>query len=237
MNAAAGRRGSTGEPPRGGRLGGIEEPATLITDWLLAACAGTWAVWLTSNATTRGASGVPTLIWGIAFAATAVGAFAGGVVHGFQRRMGVRWTRALWRATLHLVALANAAFLAATVLAFADSTVRAIGLGVTGFKLVVVSGLLARDPRFAVVLADSLVTLAAAFALQGAAWWSHGAASVPWVFGGLGLSVVAAAIQALRLAPHEHFNHNDLYHVVQVGALWLLYRGGLLFVRDRIPTP
>jgi hypothetical protein len=230
MNAAAGRRGSAGEPPRGGRLGGIEEPATLITDWVLAACAGMWAAWLMSNAATRGAPGVPTLVWGVAFAATAVGAFAGGVVHGFQRRMGVRWARPLWRATLHLVALASAAFLAATVLVFPDSTVRAVGLGAAGLKLIAVSWLLARAPRFAVVLADSLVTLAAALALQGAAWWSHGAASAPWVFGGLGLSVVAGAIQAFRLAPHEHFNHNDLYHVVQIGALWLLYRGGLLLV-------
>jgi hypothetical protein len=42
---------------------------------------------------------------------------------------------------------------------------------------------------------------------------------------------VAALIQVLRIAPHPQFNHNDLFHVVQTGALYLLYRGGLL-MRD-----
>jgi len=39
----------------------------------------------------------------------------------------------------------------------------------------------------------------------------------------------AALVQAFRLAPHPQFNHNDLFHVVQMGALYLLYRGGMLF--------
>ena len=230
MNAQTGEGGTERQPEPGGRFGGIEEPATLVTDWVLAACAATWAAWLVSDGAGRGASGVPTLVWGVAFAAAAVAAFVGGVVHGFQRRMGERRARPLWRATLHFAALANAALLAATVLVFPSPAVRAVGLGAVSLKLLVASAFLARDPRFPIVLVDTGVTLAAALALQGTAWWTDGARSAPWVVAGLGLSMVAGAVQALRLAPHERFNHNDLYHVVQVGALWLLYRGGLLLV-------
>jgi hypothetical protein len=45
------------------------------------------------------------------------------------------------------------------------------------------------------------------------------------------VAAVAGAIQWARLAPHVHFNHNDLFHVVQMASLYLLYRGGLL-LRD-----
>jgi hypothetical protein len=47
----------------------------------------------------------------------------------------------------------------------------------------------------------------------------------------VGVAVVAGIIQWARLAPHARFNHNDLFHVVQMASLYLLYRGGLL-LRD-----
>ena len=34
-----------------------------------------------------------------------------------------------------------------------------------------------------------------------------------------------AMVQASGFRLHEHFNHNDLYHVIQMVALVLLYRG------------
>jgi hypothetical protein len=42
------------------------------------------------------------------------------------------------------------------------------------------------------------------------------------------VSVAAAGVQAMHLAPHPGFNHNDLYHVMQIAAMWLFYRGARL---------
>ncbi|MFA5516389.1 MAG: hypothetical protein WDA20_08890, partial [Desulfuromonadales bacterium] len=55
-----------------------------------------------------------------------------------------------------------------------------------------------------------------------------------WIAGGILVSFVAAGVQATRLAPHPFFNHNDLYHIIQIGAFYLLYRGGRLLA-DRAP--
>jgi len=46
-----------------------------------------------------------------------------------------------------------------------------------------------------------------------------------WMAGGVAVAVAGALVQALRLAPHPGFNHNDLYHVIQIAAMWLFYRG------------
>ena len=36
---------------------------------------------------------------------------------------------------------------------------------------------------------------------------------------------VGAGIQQGGFSLHSHFNHNDLFHVVQMGAFYLLFRG------------
>ena len=43
--------------------------------------------------------------------------------------------------------------------------------------------------------------------------------------GGVAVSFAGAAAQMSGFALHRHFNHNDLYHVIQMLGLWLLFRG------------
>ena len=64
---------------------------------------------------------------------------------------------------------------------------------------------------------------------------TSGQATTSYLIQGESLSAVKAAVQASGFALHRHFNHNDLYHVIQMGGFYLLFRGGLL-VRDRRPA-
>ncbi len=36
-------------------------------------------------------------------------------------------------------------------------------------------------------------------------------------------NVLGVAVQMRKFAPHPRFNHNDLFHVFQLAALWCLY--------------
>jgi hypothetical protein len=57
-----------------------------------------------------------------------------------------------------------------------------------------------------------------------------------WLKRGLYLTLAGLAIQQSGWGFHTHFNHNDLYHVVQMGGLYCLYRGaGVLNALDRRP--
>jgi len=49
-----------------------------------------------------------------------------------------------------------------------------------------------------------------------------------WMLAAAVVSALAAAVQASGFSLHQHFNHNDLYHVIQIAALWLFYRGARL---------
>jgi hypothetical protein len=48
-----------------------------------------------------------------------------------------------------------------------------------------------------------------------------------WLKRGLYLTLGGAAIVLAGWGLAEHFNHNDLYHVVQMAGLYCLYRGAL----------
>ena len=75
---------------------------------------------------------------------------------------------------------------------------------------------------FIFVVADTASAMLAVAALH---LLALGNPATRWILGGVAVSLVAAGIQAGRLALHEHFNHNDLYHVVQIAAMFLYYRG------------
>ena len=49
-----------------------------------------------------------------------------------------------------------------------------------------------------------------------------------WLKRGLYVTLAGLAIQQSGWDLHTHFNHNDLYHVVQMAGLYWLYRGARL---------
>lgn len=46
---------------------------------------------------------------------------------------------------------------------------------------------------------------------------------------GLGTAVTGAAIQRAEWGLHEHFNHNDIYHVLGAITIWCFYLAGKKF--------
>ena len=46
-----------------------------------------------------------------------------------------------------------------------------------------------------------------------------------WMLAGVAVSVLAGLVQASGFALHAHFNHNDLYHLIQAAAMLLFYQG------------
>jgi len=63
----------------------------------------------------------------------------------------------------------------------------------------------------------------------------HRKAGHGWLKKGLVISLVGVLIQVSGWSLHEHFNHNDLYHVVQMFGLYCFYRGAL-YLHDHTPT-
>jgi hypothetical protein len=207
----------------------ITEPMTLLTDYALGAWALVLAFRLFSTATLTGQLTVR--LWAFGFLMTALAAFVGGTYHGFVQFLPAAAARVCWKCTLIATGFGSASLLGAAFLAAATGPLAWGLLALVVLKLLVYLEVVVARDNFLLVIADYGSALVAMLV---AAWWLKPTGLTPaagWLAAGVGVSVVAGAIQAFRLAPHPRFNHNDLFHVVQMAALYCLYRGGLL-LRD-----
>jgi hypothetical protein len=200
----------------------IHEPATLVTDYLLAAFTTVLASRLFRASRVTGSSSQ--YWWGIAFAATAVASVFGGSVHGFPEALGGA-RDVVWLVAVESLVVAAFAVVRATLLASdlsANAQQRGSIAALIAYACVAIWVM--QDPRFvrAIVAYASALVVLVVFQLVA---WRRGGEAGKWFLGGVALSVVAAYIQQAKIAPHPSFNHNDLYHVVQAVAVWLLYRG------------
>jgi hypothetical protein len=186
----------------------IAEPMTVFTDYVLAGVTA-WLCFLLLGSSRRGKS---IKFWGVAFAALALGAFLGGTWHGFFQDY---W---LWKATVLAIGVASFGMLAGSACAVLSGMPRTVVLAFAAAKLAVFCVWIAGRDDFIVVVLDTGIAFVALAALH--LWRLNG-----WILAGVAVSIVAALVQASGFALHAHFNHNDLYHVIQVGAMLLLYRG------------
>ena len=205
----------------------ITEPATMATDLLIAIICVIFAVDVERAAgslvSARG-------LWALSFASTAIAAVIGSVVHGFALHLGVAAKNRLWKATQYAMGLTSLAILAAAIVAFADGAAQRWLVGLAVAKFAVYAAIVRRRDDYSVVVADYGASMIAMAALAIVGWVRSGAAAAPWLVAGVAVSGLAAAVQVKKVSPHARFNHNDLYHLIQIAALYLFYRGGLLFV-------
>lgn len=187
----------------------VQEPMTLATDYLLTIAAAIFGarLWRTNR------------MWALAFFFTAAGSFLGGTNHGFAQVIGPFPAAVLWKLTILSIGLASFFLLAGT-------SRKLVLLAIVKF-IVYASWMITHD-QFLWVIIDYGVTLL----IVGIAMLVKRGPSTPWVIASIVVSVIGAGVQQSGFDLHKHFNHNDLYHVIQLFALWLLYRGGMLMSRS-----
>jgi hypothetical protein len=209
------------------RWGGVTEPMTVATNAVLAVLAFGFAVRLGYRSAAESAAGT----WLAAgLAATGLAAVIGALAHGTDpaRHEGLR--ARFWRGALYMTGFIGAASVASVAFFAARGTARTAILVFAAVKLVVFIVRVARQPEFRVAAADYGAALAIVFIGAAVELVRRRAPGTAWLIAGVLVSLVAGIVQARRLALHRHFNHNDLYHVIQMAALYAFYRGGLLLV-------
>ncbi len=197
----------------------LHEPATFLTDLLLAGC----AAWLAGRLWRRAAIENHAARWlSRALALAAASAVIGGGYHGFAPNFSPSVDAGWWLVTLITVSLMSAAM----ALSWMHEVVSPQWHGpmrmVITIKFLFFAVGSIRHPQFVVAIADygstMLAWLAAAAVLQRR--WRG------WMLAALVLSALAALVQQFRWAPAAWFNNNDLFHVIQALALAAFYRAG-----------
>ena len=197
----------------------MRNPTTVLTDYLLGLVSFGCAL-----ASLRRA-GAANRFWALAFGAQGIGACAAATAHAVESSPPGPLEVATWRAALVGAGLSNAGLLAAGIAGRLAGPWRAVGLLLCGVKLAAYLALLTRRQDFRLVVIDNLVATAAVAALQAAPRRHAGAGDGRPIVAALALSVAGGAVQQRGVRLHRHFDHNDLFHVIQTAATLLLHRG------------
>src|SRR5712692_10535728 len=196
----------------------VAEPMTTATDYALAAVTSCFCLLVFKRAPLQNSQ----RYWALAFAALAVAAALGGTHHGFV-------IEALWTPTVLAVGIASFAMLAGSAIATTSGRLRQGLIALALAKLLVYSAWMLGHDEFIYVVADTGAALLAVAVLHSFFFRNPEAR---WMLAAVAVSLVAAAAQASGFDLHPSFNHNDLYHVVQIAAMALLYSGARR-MRDR----
>jgi hypothetical protein len=202
----------------------ITEPSTLATDYMLGALCAALAWRLHSQS--RGANRRAMRFWAQALAATAAGSFAGGTYHGFSTVLPEQLAREIWAGTTIVVGMAACLLLSATLTAAVPRSTRRWLLFAVWGQFAVYAAWMLRHDAFVNVIVEYGLAMLFVLLLHVAAPRLRLEPSTRWVIAGVALTFAAAGVQQSGFDLHRHLNHNDVQHLVQMVAVWFLYKGG-----------
>jgi uncharacterized protein DUF6962 len=211
----------------------IHEPTTVATDLALAAFTAFLAARLVGEAARAGSAALR--LWGAGLAASAGAAFLGGIFHGVAPEIDSGRAGALWKATLYAGGATSFLLAAAAVTAAQRGQPRRVWIILAAAKASAYTAVVTARPEFRWLVFEYGSTLLGIAAWQIARRWRPPAPGSGWILAGIAGAFVAALVQRSGFTLHEHFNHNDLYHVLQMGTAALLYRGRAAIREPSVP--
>jgi len=190
------------------------EFVTGVTDYLLAAVYLGFA-WRLLN---RGRSqrDISLRLAAATFFATVLGAVVGGTYHLVGGEI-------LWKVTIYCIALTG--FLLVAAAAFVAMTGSRRRMLVIGAALQFIAfGIWATThDDFRYVMYDYGAAMLLTLVLFCLASYQGLNGSTPWIAAAVLLTLAGSVFQASGFDLHRNFNHNDAYHVIQIGSGWRLY--------------
>jgi hypothetical protein len=209
------------------------ESGTLLSDWLLAAVTA-WLAWELFRQALRLKDRAIGL-WVGAFCAVAGCSALAGISQAFSASMEPSTAALIRTSTLMLADAASLLFLLSILRAFTTGRALCIGAGLAVAKFALFAACVAFKDDVRIVIYDGALTMFVIIVLSTWGAWARRMPSATWILAGVLVSMLGALFQQGRVFIHPHFGHDDLYRVIQTGAMYLLYRGGLL-LREREPT-
>ncbi|MCY3414674.1 MAG: hypothetical protein INQ03_23695 [Candidatus Heimdallarchaeota archaeon] len=201
----------------------ITEPMTMITDYILTIESIIFAVILliyNSNSAT--------IYWAVAFIAAGISAFLGGTSHGFKQYLGESKNSVIWKLTMISIGLGAVTMLSGLIFTvLSPSTGRVFCICIVWFSYLFYLFKIRNDDRFLLVILFYVPYLLIILIIELINLHNPGS---KWIIIGIITTFTAFGVQVSGFKIHEHFNHNDLFHVIQMIGVYFLFLGSREFI-------
>ena len=195
----------------------IAEPMTAFTDLLLCILSLTFGIRL------RGGTSRARSLWSFAFLASSLGSLTGGLYHAFQPTLSPLLLTILWKITATAIGAAGLLLFCGTTQALVPQrAARNLTIAASVLFVTYLAWMATRD-EFIYIIAfyGSLMLATLVICIV---CYQIAPRACAMIIAGIAIAVIAAAVQASHIRLFAHFNHNDLYHVIQMVSLYVLYR-------------
>jgi len=169
------------------------------------------------------------------FYAVAMGSIIGSLFHGFGPHFPKLMREWIWKGALTCMGFTTFFLMMAGVSAVMsyDSYriimwVAVIGLILYGWQTVKFAGF-GHSVKFITI---GMIFTLTAFATL---FWRQAHPGSGYLFAGVLLTIASGGLWATGWSIHKQFNHNDIFHVIQMVCLWLFYQGGVMTVTAQLP--
>lgn len=202
----------------------ILEPTTMLTDFAISAVAW-WASWQLLFHVRHRPHRCRRL-WGIGLLFIGLGALFGGLSHGFAAYLDDTADAVIWKSTVYAIGLSMVFAVAGSISGspLGATTSRSFCvLNVIAFVLYA-AWMIGHDD-FLYVIYYYVPAMLCIAALHGRAHLKYRSDGAAWIMSGVVVTLLGAVVQQSKISLHLHFNHNDLFHVIQIIGLALFFRG------------
>lgn len=202
----------------------ITEPATMITDYILALT----SLYLLYQLR-KISNNPPAPSWSAAFLFVVVASFTGGTTHGFVQYLSPIMYTILWKMTLVSIGLADFFLLVGTGRWSTRISTDKI-FGFAGGKLIIYLIQIVQSDEFVYAALDYAFTLVIVIII----WIWHKKqipkAAYMYLLLVLLLAVFIGMIWGLKIGLTNWFNHNDIAHILQIGIMIAMYKVTIIVV-------
>jgi hypothetical protein len=207
----------------------MNQPSNLITDYLLFFQAtyfgvAMWKQFLEKRQTTH-------FCWSIAFFFVGLASLAGGTFHGFDHIWDHQVTAALWKTTIYSVGVLSFFLLIGNAYATFGEFGRKLFLGIGCLKAVFFGIWMFSRDDFLFVIIEYATTMVMVIAIL---LKNSNRSAMKWIISGIAVSFFGAGLQQAKVSLSINFDESDIYHVIQLGANFLLWKGAMQ-LRDFVP--
>ena len=197
----------------------VHEPTTVITDGFIALLGCYIGIQLLSNPLWTIQS-----FWGMSFISIAISAVSGSIRHGWGPHYSQKISDDLNRITYVGIGMTTATLLLGVVTWQGSNPMVCSSLIILSFLYYIRVAF--KMMTFRVVMMYYFPALLLILVLTTLAW-NNDVPGAGTIAVGILVSLLAGVVQLSGWPTHRYFNHNDLYHIIQLGGMWFMYTGVL----------
>ena len=166
-------------------------------------------------------------LWGASFISIGIGAFFGGTSHGFGPKMTGIYRKVLWRITIIFIGISGIFMAMSSSLFFITENGKYALFITAGVLLILYFLKIRKQDSFRSAVTFYMPLLGVTLVGFSMAFYFQNITGALFITIGLIVCITGSLTQLLKISLHEKFNHNDLFHVIQMLGMYLMYRGGM----------